>query len=202
MSDPETRPQARTQGLIVQELGNESLVYDRDTDVAHCLTEVAARVWRGCDGARDLAALASFADVTDDVAAAAVAELGEKGLLAGLPEPSANEYGLSRRGALGRIAKYGAGAASIPLIVSAVAGTPAAFAYTPGGLNASCNVPGTSGPCASGFTCTGNVCKISSGGSCGTLLESGTTANEDCASGSCAATLSLAGLVLVPGTCA
>lgn len=43
-------PRKREQGLVVQEMPGETLVYDMDTNKAHCLNEPAARVWNACDG--------------------------------------------------------------------------------------------------------------------------------------------------------
>ena len=45
-------PQARQEGLIVQELSEEVLVYDQQRHQAHCLNQTAAVVWRQCDGRR------------------------------------------------------------------------------------------------------------------------------------------------------
>lgn len=45
-----TLPRARTQGLIVKELPDETLVYDLERDLAHCLNSTAAFVWKNCDG--------------------------------------------------------------------------------------------------------------------------------------------------------
>lgn len=43
-------PRARTEELLVEELGDEVLVYDQRRDRAHCLNRTAALVWRACDG--------------------------------------------------------------------------------------------------------------------------------------------------------
>jgi len=43
-------PQARRSGLIIQELDSEILIYDQDTNKAHCLNQTAAKVWKYCDG--------------------------------------------------------------------------------------------------------------------------------------------------------
>src|SRR5438874_2322290 len=45
-----TKPKARREGLIVQTLPDETLVYDLDRDSAHCLNQTAALVWNRCDG--------------------------------------------------------------------------------------------------------------------------------------------------------
>jgi len=40
----------REHGLVIDELPEEVLVYDRDRDEAHCLNRTAALVWQHCDG--------------------------------------------------------------------------------------------------------------------------------------------------------
>ena len=52
------QPLARKEGLIVQELPDEVLVYDASNDKAHCLNHTAALVWKYCDGATDAAGIA------------------------------------------------------------------------------------------------------------------------------------------------
>ncbi len=44
------QPLARQASLVVKELEDETLVYDLETDKAHCLNSTAARVWKSCDG--------------------------------------------------------------------------------------------------------------------------------------------------------
>ncbi|HEY8188008.1 MAG TPA: PqqD family protein [Pyrinomonadaceae bacterium] len=43
-------PKMRKHGLVIDELTDEVLVYDLDSDQAHCLNRTAALVWRCCDG--------------------------------------------------------------------------------------------------------------------------------------------------------
>jgi len=43
-------PVARTEKLLIQEVGNELVIYDQETNASHCLTSVAASVWHHCDG--------------------------------------------------------------------------------------------------------------------------------------------------------
>jgi coenzyme PQQ synthesis protein D (PqqD) len=48
-------PRARKEGLVIEELPNEMLVYDLKRDKAHCLNPMAALVWRHCDGETSVA---------------------------------------------------------------------------------------------------------------------------------------------------
>ncbi|MGH8615562.1 MAG: PqqD family protein, partial [Gammaproteobacteria bacterium] len=50
-------PAARKQGLVVQELSGEVLVFDRERNKAHCLNSTAALVWQYCDGKTSVAQL-------------------------------------------------------------------------------------------------------------------------------------------------
>src|ERR1041385_5061263 len=47
---PSQFPRMRRESLVVQDLSDEVLVYDKQIDQAHCLNLSAARVWRSCDG--------------------------------------------------------------------------------------------------------------------------------------------------------
>lgn len=43
-------PVARREGLVIQEMPEEVLVYDTNTNKAHCLNQTAAFIWKACDG--------------------------------------------------------------------------------------------------------------------------------------------------------
>jgi hypothetical protein len=124
------RPVARREGLLLRELPEELLVYDRATHRAHCLNRTAAAVFRRADGSRtvdDLAALLSPGDRESGQAMAgeALARLADAGLL----EAGAEATGqLSRRDVVRRV---GIGAALLlPAVASIVAPTPAEAAAT------------------------------------------------------------------------
>jgi hypothetical protein len=119
-------PRARKDGLLVKELGEELLLYDRDSHIAHCLSPIAACVWRHCDGEHDLTDLAGLAGASESLVADALHELREKDLVAAEPAPMPSTVpGESRREAIVRVARYGAAAAAGSMIVSATAATPA-----------------------------------------------------------------------------
>ena len=44
------RPRARKEGLLIERLPDEVLVYDLDRKKAHCLNGSAALIWNHCDG--------------------------------------------------------------------------------------------------------------------------------------------------------
>jgi len=124
------RPVARRGGLLIRELPDELLVYDQEQHRAHCLNRTAAQVFRHADGTRTVGELALLLAPEGDRAAgesaveAALARLGEAGLLASAPPPP----GLSRREVVRRV---GIGAAILlPAVASIVAPTPAEAAAT------------------------------------------------------------------------
>ncbi len=119
-------PRARRDGLLEETLGEELLLYDQDSHTAHCLSPIAACVWRHCDGERDVTELAELAGASKDLVADALQELREKDLLDA--EPAFTESavpGVSRREAIVRVARVGGAIAAGSLIVSATAATPA-----------------------------------------------------------------------------
>jgi hypothetical protein len=169
MQEDRWSPAARSDGLVVQDLGDETLVFDRGADVAHCLGGLAAQVWRVCDGEHDLVALAATVGADEGSVAAALRELQANGLLAGdRPLPAIEEQppldpvdasGLSRRRAIKRLAGAGIAATSVSLIISATVGTPLAVAS--GGASPEgdpCTSTGGSDNCAAGLTCVSSVC--------------------------------------------
>jgi hypothetical protein len=119
-------PRARKDGLLEETIGEELLLYDRNSHTAHCLSPIAACVWRHCDGERDVTELAELAGASESLVADALHELREKDLLAAEPALAQSTVpGISRREAIGRVAHYGAAAAGASMIVSATAATPA-----------------------------------------------------------------------------
>jgi hypothetical protein len=119
-------PRARHDGLLEETLGEELLLYDQSRDTAHCLSPIAASVWRHCDGEHDIAGLARLTGAGESLVLDALHELSEKDLLDAAPKlmPSTSP-GESRREAIVRVGRYGAAAAAGSMIVSATAATPA-----------------------------------------------------------------------------
>ena len=130
-------PLARAEALSTREVGDEILVYDRRADEAHCLTGVAAAIWRRCDGRRDAAAVALDLELDLDLVAAVLDELAEKDLLASPPA-------LSRR----RFVTGVAAASVAPFVLSALVPTAQAQSAS------SC----VQISCASDATCAGVGC--------------------------------------------
>jgi hypothetical protein len=126
MSENGWLPQARQDGLLEEMVGEELLLYDQDSHTAHCLSPIAACVWRHCDGEHDLTGLAELAGASERLVADALHELREKDLLDAEPKLMQSTIpGESRREAIVRVGRYGAAAAAGSMIVSATAATPA-----------------------------------------------------------------------------
>ena len=73
-------PQARTTGVVVEQLADEVLVYDLERDRAHCLNLAAARVWEKCDGKHSVSEIATEVG-NEEVTWMAVEQLSRAGLL-------------------------------------------------------------------------------------------------------------------------
>lgn len=154
-------PKARTTGLVVQEMPDEVLVYDLDTNKAHCLNTTAAAVWRSCDGSRSVSDIAREFDnnglgkVSEDLVWLAIDQLSENGLLAQEVAPRFN--GPSRRQVIKTIGL--ASVVAVPVIASLVAPQNALAATScscTAGVGATCN--GQTG-CPSTNNCnTNGVC--------------------------------------------
>ena len=53
-------PIARTRDLIIEEAADEVLVYDLNTDKAHCLNRMSALIWKNCDGEKTASEIAAI----------------------------------------------------------------------------------------------------------------------------------------------
>lgn len=112
-------PLARTNGLVVQEVPNEVLVFDMETNEAHCLNETAAMVWKYCDGKTSVPQIAGILgeNVSDDLVWLAIDQLNEHKLLE--KEVATKFAGQSRREALRKIGL--ASMIALPIIASMAA---------------------------------------------------------------------------------
>ena len=134
-------PRARTEGLVVRELADEVLVYDRDRDKAHCINQTAALVWKYCDGKTSVSNMALRLErelkterVDEKIVWYALDQLGKDHLLEESAAPPAMLAGMTRREMV-RVLGVAA-VVAVPLITSIVAPTPAqaATCLTPGSV--------------------------------------------------------------------
>lgn len=62
-------PLARTNNLLITQVGEEVIVYDRERDTAHCLNAMAAIVWHYCDGQNTVEDIAKLLEEDLEVSA-------------------------------------------------------------------------------------------------------------------------------------
>ena len=156
-SNRQTKPRARKQGLVVQKLPDETLVYDLDRDLAHCLNQTASLVWRRCDGRTTTKEIAlsltrSLKQPVDEkIVWLALDQLDRNHLLSEESFIPRTVAGMNRREvvrALGITA-----AIAIPAVISIVAPLPAQ-AVSCLGQGQPCTGP----HCCPGFVCSGGFC--------------------------------------------
>src|SRR5688572_15128588 len=117
------RPIARKSGLVIQEVPDEVLVYDLDSNKAHCLNQSAAIVWRSCDGKNSISEIAQLVEqqaggkVTDEFVWLAIDQLNQNNLLE--DEVTISFEGRSRREVIKKIGL--ASVIAVPVIASLVA---------------------------------------------------------------------------------
>ena len=152
------KPVARQEGLVIQEMPDEVLVFDLETNKAHCLNQTAAFVWKSCDGKNSVAEIARlFGDesgkpVSEDLIWLAIDQLNDNQLLA--ESLKADFKNQTRREVIKKVGL--AAVIALPLVSSLIAPT-AALAVTCSGTNGSA--------CAGGTCCNGVCCQGVIGGS-------------------------------------
>lgn len=116
-------PMARQKDLVIQEMPDEVLVYDMNTNKAHCLNPTAAFVWKNCNGTNSVADIAGQFEsngkgkVSEDFVWLAIDQLHENSLLENQMVP--RFAGQSRRQVIKTIGL--ASMVAVPVIASLVA---------------------------------------------------------------------------------
>ena len=147
--DRQRKPLARKDGLVIQELPDEVLVYDLDSDRAHCLNQTAAFVWQHCDGRNSTKQIARKlgqqfdCSVDEKIVWLALDRLARNHLLERQPVPPQEIQGMNRRAVVRAL-----GLAAVPVVTSIVAPTPA---QTGSCLHAM-------SPCSTGTQCCSGIC--------------------------------------------
>jgi hypothetical protein len=130
------------------------LIYDRNSDEAHCLNATAALVWAHCDGRTTVGEMAQLlADelktpVADEVVWLALEQLRKSRLLQEPWAVAAPAELMSRRVMVRRLGI--AAAVAVPLVTSIIAPTAAAAA--------TCTLGQPGAPCANDADCCSNSC--------------------------------------------
>jgi len=156
-------PKARKSQLITKEVAGEMLVYDRDSDKAHCLNPTAAFIWTHCDGRTSVTKMTQLLEdemrtpCHDEVVWLALEQLRKSNLLEeSYVRPPQIEH-LSRRALVKRLGV--AAAVTVPFISSITAPTAAqAATCLPAGANCTANAQCCSNSCVDNgrgvFNCT------------------------------------------------
>ena len=153
-------PLARKEGLIVEQMPDEVLVYDLDRHKAHCLNRTAAFVWQHCDGKSDASKIARRmekefnAKVNEDLVYLALDQLGKDHLLEKRVALPVEISGMSRRQVMRRIGL--ATAVALPVVISIMSPT-AANAVT-------CIATGQ--PCSTTVVCCSTLATCGAVGNC------------------------------------
>jgi hypothetical protein len=96
-------PQARQDGLVVEELPDEVLIYDTERHKAHCLNPAAAVVWKHCDGRNSVGEISRLLEselhtpASEDVVWHALEHLSRRHLLQARVERPVSVPRLTRR---------------------------------------------------------------------------------------------------------
>jgi Coenzyme PQQ synthesis protein D (PqqD) len=120
-------PLAREEGLVIQELPDELLIYDLDRHEAHCLNQTAAFIWKRCDGKTTVAEMAARlgkelnAPGDEEVIWFALDQLGKFHLLRERATRPSDVRRVSRREVLRKAGL--AAAVGLPLVTSILAPT-------------------------------------------------------------------------------
>ena len=126
MSTPSCMPLARVKDIIIQEIDNECLVYDLQTNKALCLNSVSADIWKYCDGISTVQEVAEIIGrqmnikLDEDFIWLTINDLEKKGLLENKVLKPAEFENISRREVL---LKYALPTLVLPLVGSIVAPT-------------------------------------------------------------------------------
>ena len=157
------QPMARRDHLVMNQVGEEVLVYDETTHAIHHLNPTSHAVWAACDGTRTSAMIAQAAgavlgaEVSDVVVRLALSQLVTANLLVGKIPTEIEQPRHSRRTVLRRMAV--AGGVALPVLASisapAAADSHSSSCEAQGGraLGASCTESSQccTGNCAAGF---------------------------------------------------
>jgi hypothetical protein len=167
-------PAARSDELLIQPVGDETVIYDKVSKEAHCLKPLAAVVFDHSDGQATVGEIALIAaqrlgeEVRDADVSEAVAQLESLGLLdtvlivrSGDRLAGSNGNGVSRRDMIRRVGFAGAGAAVATTLVTSIF---PAGALAASGLPTGCTGCGQNKDCNSGHCCQtspGKQCNLS-----------------------------------------
>ena len=171
-------PHARSDGLVITDLDEEILIYDKDRDKAHCLNPTAALVWKYSNGKRSVAEIARamqnklHSPVDEQIVWFALKQLEKDHLLQDQVTLPTQLAGVTRREFVKKMG-VAAAAVTVPIVISLTA-PQSAFAQSCLSQGVHCT---TGSQCCQGccctadgsgntFVCTTTIACIGNGGSC------------------------------------
>jgi hypothetical protein len=166
-------PTARKSGLVIQEVPDEILVFDLNSNKAHCLNMTAATVWKSCDGKTSIQEIASILEkqsgkgVSDDVVWLAVDQLNENSLLEG--NATSRFADQTRREVIKKIGL--ASMIALPVVASLVAPRNALAS-----VSCACAGLGGASACTNLAANCGGTCCQNDTGACGPVTPAGCSA--------------------------
>lgn len=114
-------PKTRNKNIVIQEIGDEIMIYDLEINKAYCLNETSAIVYQNCDGKTDFAELQANHSFPNEIIYLALDQFKKENLLEKKVEFLSPFKGLSRREV---VKKIGFGSMiALPVIASIVAPT-------------------------------------------------------------------------------
>lgn len=150
-------PRARQESLIVRDLTDEVVIYDLQSNQAHCLNQPAAIVWKNCDGRTTIASARRILErelntsVSDEVVWLALDQLKRFDLLAEDVRRPLSAERVQRRAVLRNL---GIAALAIPAIITLSAPNAQAQASCrPRGAACTLNTQCCSGNCRGNNLC-------------------------------------------------
>lgn len=115
-------PAARAVDLVVTDIGEELVVYDKRSHQIHHLNPTAAAIWRLCDGRRPLSAVQRMSNarlgepLSEELVRDAIAKLARARLLDEQPQDVKVERRSSRRSLVRNAALTGAGLVTAQIV--------------------------------------------------------------------------------------
>lgn len=123
-------PQARREGLLIEEVDDELIIYDQQRHRAHLLNPTAALVWKHCDGATTSAQLCALLRrklnlaADEDLLELALDRLARAHLLLDREARPPHARKVSRRAVLQKLRLAGKLALLLPVVATITAPTP------------------------------------------------------------------------------
>lgn len=158
-------PLSRQHEIVIQDLNDETLIYDLQTNQAFCLNETASLIWQLCDGKKSIAELSRIMSeklgkpVCEDLVRLAIDQLKDRNLFENASELKADFSGLSRRALIRKIGL--SSMIALPLVSAVIAPTATQAASSCGQYFTLCSAP--SDCCPNVPSCSAGICCVSTG---------------------------------------